>query len=81
MSPAGRADAGAEPSDRAGVPDREKADLLVDAALYEAIYPQRAALIRRYGGVPHDADFGAPEDDLVRVLLTIPPGTGSVSGA
>jgi hypothetical protein len=37
--------------------------------LYEAIYPDRAALIRRHGGVPDDVTFGPPDEDMVRALL------------
>jgi len=40
-----------------------------DVALYEAIYPDRAALIRRHGGVPADVTFGPPGEDMVRALL------------
>ena len=40
-----------------------------DVALYEAIYPERAALIRRHGGVPADVSFGPPDEDMVRALL------------
>jgi hypothetical protein len=42
-----------------------------DVALYEAIYPDRAALIRRHGGVPADVTFGPPDEDMVRALLAI----------
>ena len=37
---------------------------------HAAIYPERAALIRRFGRVPADASFGPPDDDLVQTLLT-----------
>ena len=40
-----------------------------DVALYEAIYPDRAALIRRHGGVPADVTFGPPDEAMVRALL------------
>jgi hypothetical protein len=43
-----------------------------DVVLYEAIYPDRAALIRRHGGVPEDVTFGPPDEDMVRALLTTP---------
>jgi hypothetical protein len=46
-----------------------------DVALYEAIYPERAALIRRHGGVPADVTFGPPDEDMVRALLTTPSPT------
>ncbi len=41
-----------------------------DVALYETIYPERAALIRRNGGVPADVTFGPPDEDTVRALVT-----------
>ena len=41
-----------------------------DVALYETIYPERAALIRRHGGVPADVTFGPPDEDTVRALVT-----------
>ena len=41
-----------------------------DVALYETIYPERAALIRRHGGVPADVTFGPPDEDTVRALIT-----------
>ena len=40
-----------------------------DAEIYAILYPHRAALIRRYGGVPPDVTFGPPDEDLVRALL------------
>jgi hypothetical protein len=49
----------------------ESAGELISAAeAYVALYPQRAALIRRLGRVPDDAQFGPPDEDLVRVLVT-----------
>ena len=55
-------------------PKREPAPLepepdAPDVALYEAIYPDRAALIRRHGGVPPDVTFGPPDEATVRALL------------
>ena len=44
-----------------------------DVALYETIYPERAALIRRHGGVPADVSFGPPDEDTVRALITTRP--------
>ena len=41
-----------------------------DVALYETLYPERAALIRRHGGVPADVTFGPPDEDTVRALVT-----------
>ncbi len=43
-----------------------------DAVMYAALYPQRAALIRRHGGVPPDATFGPPDEEIVRALLASP---------
>ena len=40
-----------------------------DVAWYEAVYPERAAVIRAYGGVPPDARFGPPDGAMVRALL------------
>jgi hypothetical protein len=40
-----------------------------DVALYAAIFPERAALIRRHGGVPADVTFGPPDAATVRALL------------
>jgi hypothetical protein len=39
------------------------------AEIYAVLYPRRAALIRRHGGVPPDATFGPPDVVLVRALL------------
>ena len=46
------------------------ADPLAEAELYAALYPERAALIRRVGHVPADATFGPPDDDLVQALVS-----------
>jgi hypothetical protein len=35
-----------------------------------ALYPERAALIRRLGRVPENASFGPPDPDLVQALIT-----------
>ena len=43
---------------------------LAEAEFYAMLYPQRAKLIRRHGGVPDDARFGPPEDDIVHALVT-----------
>ena len=43
-------------------------DPVAEAELYAAIYPDRAALIRRHGGVPADARFGPPERYVEREL-------------
>lgn len=43
---------------------------LAEAEFYALLYPQRARLIRRHGGVPDDARFGPPGDDIVHALVT-----------
>ena len=51
-------------------PDLEPPDLETpDLELYEALYPQRAALIRRHRGVPADVTFGPPDEAMVRALV------------
>ncbi|MBV9756084.1 MAG: hypothetical protein JO047_03445 [Alphaproteobacteria bacterium] len=45
-------------------------DPLAEAEQYAALYPERAALIRRFGRVPADASFGPPDADLVQTLVT-----------
>jgi hypothetical protein len=49
------------PGPRSGVAEAEQ---------YAALYPERAALIRRVGRVPDYAMFGPPADDLVQALIT-----------
>jgi hypothetical protein len=44
-------------------------DSVAAAEEYAALYPERAALIRRIGRLPHDVAFGPPEDDLVQALV------------
>ena len=46
---------------------------LSEVQLYEAIYPERAALIRRHGGVPANVSFGPPEQEIVQALLARQP--------
>jgi hypothetical protein len=41
-----------------------------EAEQYALIYPRRAALIRSLGGLPDRCDFGPPEPDLVRAIVT-----------
>jgi len=67
----------AEPPPPASQPQPEPApveeaepDPLADAEHYAAIYPERAALIRRMGRVPDYAMFDPPDDDLVEALVT-----------
>jgi hypothetical protein len=45
-------------------------DPAAEADLYAVMYPRRAALIRSHGGVPDNVSFGAPADDLARILVT-----------
>ena len=47
----------------------EEPDLLAEAEHYAILYPERAALIRRVGGLPDDPSFGPPDDDLVQALI------------
>jgi hypothetical protein len=51
-------------------PEDPEPDTLSDAEQYAAIYPERAALIRRLGRVPDNVTFGPPDDDLVKTLVT-----------
>jgi len=43
---------------------------MAEAEFYAMLYPQRAMLIRQHGGVPGDARFGPPADDVVHALVT-----------
>src|SRR6185437_8297296 len=62
---------GEPPSSRLGEPISETAGEFISAAeAYVALYPQRAALIRRLGGVPDNVQFGPPDEDVVRALVT-----------
>ena len=45
-------------------------DAVAEAEQYAAIYPERAALIRRLGRVPDNVSFGPPDDDIVAALVT-----------
>jgi len=45
-------------------------DPVAEAEHYAALYPERAALIRRLGRVPAGASFGPPDADLVQALIT-----------
>ena len=61
------------PAPESHSPDAEPPDEETpDVALYEALYPQRAALIRRHGGVPPDSTFGPPDEAMVRALIAAP---------
>jgi hypothetical protein len=43
---------------------------VAEAEQYAALYPERAALIRRLRRVPANPSFGPPDDDLVQALIT-----------
>ena len=43
---------------------------VAEAEHYAALYPERAALIRRIGRVPANVSFGPPDPDLVQALVT-----------
>ena len=74
---AGNSDAGTRSETPAPSPpdqvDAPPAGELSEVELYEAIYPERAALIRRHGGVPANVSFGPPEPELVQALLARRP--------
>jgi len=44
-------------------------DTLAEAEQYAALYPERAALIRRLGRVPDNVTFGPPDDEIVAALI------------
>jgi hypothetical protein len=56
-----------EPAVRDAEPTR---DPIKEAEFYAALYPARAVAIRRHGGMPPDASFPPPEDDIIHVLAT-----------
>lgn len=45
-------------------------DLAAEVDYYAAVYPHRAVLIRRHGGLPPNCDFGPPDDDLVHAIVS-----------
>ena len=55
-----------QPADAAPKPAPAELD---EVALYEAMYPDRAARIRAAGGLPPDLDWGPPEPHIVAGLL------------
>ena len=61
-----------QPADDAPTPDEPPTSFSrwTPAEQFAAIYPQRAALIRAFGGLPPNIDFGAPEPDLVAAIVT-----------
>jgi hypothetical protein len=44
--------------------------LAAEAEYYANIHPRRARSIRQHGGLPPNCDFGPPEDELVRAIVT-----------
>ena len=53
----------------AEVDDALAPDLPAQAEKYAIIYPRRAQLIRRVGGLPARCDFGPPEHELVQAIV------------
>ena len=43
---------------------------LSEADQYAVMYPRRAALIRKHGGIPPNCTFGPPEPDLAHAIAT-----------
>ena len=58
------------PAPEPASPEEPHTGLIAEAELYAVMYPRRAALIRRHGGVPDNVSFGPPADDLARILVT-----------
>ncbi len=61
-----------QPADDAsppGEPPRRVLSQMDPAEQYAVLYPQRAALIRAFGGLPPNINFGAPEPDLVAAIV------------
>ena len=56
-----------EPAASDGEPTR---DPIKEAEFYAAIYARRAVAIRRHGGMPPNATFPPPEDDILHALVT-----------
>jgi hypothetical protein len=50
--------------------DEPPRDLVAEADYYAVVYPNRTRLIRQCGGLAPDCDFGPPDDDLVRAIVT-----------
>ena len=68
-APAPQAEPEPPPEPEAAEPEAAEPAQHSDAEIYAILHPRRAALIRRHGGVPPDATFGPPDEDLVRALL------------
>lgn len=68
-----------EPPQAAASPEPEPAEpdpaappafeALTEAERYATMYPRRAALIRRLGGLPDNPSFGPPPDSVVQALV------------
>jgi hypothetical protein len=58
------------PAPTSAAAEEPEPDPLTEAEQYAAIYPDRAALIPRFGRVPDNVTFGPPDDDLVQTLIT-----------
>ncbi len=58
-----------EPVAETGGDPGDQSEMDAAVAQYVHIYPQRAALIRRHGGVPANVNFGPPDDSIVRALV------------
>jgi hypothetical protein len=72
--PAAEPAKGETPPPGAAPPDAAPAEAppnqaVADAELYAAMYPNRAASIRAYGGLPPRIDYGPPEPELVEALV------------
>jgi hypothetical protein len=65
MPPPEAAPTAAAPPDPAPPPEQA----IADAELYAAMYPERAASIRAYGGLPPAIDYGPPEPEIVETLV------------
>lgn len=45
-------------------------DTLTEVERYATLYPDRAACIRRHGGLPAKLDFGPPDPDIVEAIVS-----------
>ncbi len=45
-------------------------NLPTEADYNALVYPHRAREMRHYGGLPPDCNFGPPDDDLMRAIVT-----------
>ncbi len=50
--------------------DDSPRNLAAEVTYYASVDPYRTRLIRQYGGLPPDCDFGPPDGDLVRAIDT-----------